>query len=707
MQSTIFINGLLGLSPVIAFLALLTQFDSFKLVRRGFVLQLIAAGAIAALAAALLSKGALDVFNVGYDAFIRYGAPVLEEVLKAIIVFFLIRTNRIGFAVDAVIAGFAIGAGFALMENYFYLQVIGTNHSAEWVVRGFGTAIMHGGTAAIIALSSQLLTSQKAAASLVRFLPGLIAAILLHAAFNQFRGYPVASTLVMMLGLAGGLGFVLLRGRRSIDRLLDVNFEQYRALLGEIQSGAFSENTLGGMLKSLRLRLDPSETADIVRYAELHTELILLSEEALKAQGAGQQVSLPDSVAEKLGQLHYLEERLGRSVRLALAEHLPFSRKDFFQLYKLARDGAKPAQLDHDFNSDLLLDEEDRSAALAAFPNIAFALDHPALRTVFAPIDDRANQFKTKSRRRGVRIVLIATVALFVSTAHTLFAGFDPFFIKLIAACGILAISFALLISYFGINGRNQKKRWLADRLASERLRQFHFQHFALHAADIIDSVNDKKKQKDYARARDQRFSEFRKSILDRNDEELHRILLDQDYDEGMLTSPPQQASLSASTHLDEYFKAYATLRFDRQLNYCNHVLRESRGFLKPSIVRQAQILGSLSLAALGVLLLLQAGVFIGIVTETPWLTHPIVSIATMWAALTALAAQTIRGGLQPDRQIERMRQFRNALRRNHYRFRQAEEPETKITAMLEMEKICFDEIVLFLKSNHEAEFVL
>ena len=43
--------------------------------------------------------------------------------LKALIVVVLIRTHRIGFLVDAAILGFAVGTGFALVENLYYLRL--------------------------------------------------------------------------------------------------------------------------------------------------------------------------------------------------------------------------------------------------------------------------------------------------------------------------------------------------------------------------------------------------------------------------------------------------------------------------------------------------------------------------------------------------------------------------------------------------------
>src|SRR5439155_23523622 len=114
---------------------------------------------------------------------------VIEEIFKAIPIFWMIRSKRIGFLIDAAICGFAVGAGFALTENLYYLSTLASAPPALWVVRGFGTAVMHGGTAAIFAI-----VGKSNRVSL-----GLTIAFILHSLFNHFILSPAMSTLVIVL----------------------------------------------------------------------------------------------------------------------------------------------------------------------------------------------------------------------------------------------------------------------------------------------------------------------------------------------------------------------------------------------------------------------------------------------------------------------------------------------------------------------------
>jgi RsiW-degrading membrane proteinase PrsW (M82 family) len=336
--TTYVINGVFGLLPVTAFLAVLAHSDTFKLIRFRLILLLILAGAGAALVSYAIGAGVTQRFGIDYDRFTRFDGPIIEESLKALIVVFLIRTNRVGFVLDAAIAGFAIGTGFALLENYFYLQVIGAHHPAVWVVRGFGTAIMHGGATALFAVLAHLMTPQTAKGSLLRFAPGFFAAAALHVVFNQFLEYPVSSAIAMLMGLAAILGLVFQRDRKSIEHWLEVDFEEHRKLLDEIRSGAFGEHDLGRILDVLHRRFDATEIAEIVQYVELHTELILFAEAILEARDRGERVEIADIVVKKLEHFHEIEEDIGHAVRVALGRHLHFSRHEFFELYMLDRE---------------------------------------------------------------------------------------------------------------------------------------------------------------------------------------------------------------------------------------------------------------------------------------------------------------------------------------------------------------------------------
>jgi RsiW-degrading membrane proteinase PrsW (M82 family) len=137
-------DALIGLAPVLAFLAALLYLDSYKLVALRTVVVVVVLGVVAAIVSYFVNGAILSSTTIDRTTLARYVAPVVEEIAKALIVVGLVRANRVGFLVDAAILGFAAGTGFALVENLQYQRLAPEAGVGLWIVRGFGTAIMHG-----------------------------------------------------------------------------------------------------------------------------------------------------------------------------------------------------------------------------------------------------------------------------------------------------------------------------------------------------------------------------------------------------------------------------------------------------------------------------------------------------------------------------------------------------------------------------------
>src|SRR6476620_7185161 len=152
MSLELLLNIVVGVLPVMAFLAALLYLDSYKLIRLRIVLAIVAAGVAVAYACYVANAWLIDTVALDFTRFSRYVGPVVEEFGKALVVVALIRAHRVGFLVDAAIAGFAVGTGFAIVENLYYQRLVPDASVGTWIVRGFGTAIMHGGCTAIFAM---------------------------------------------------------------------------------------------------------------------------------------------------------------------------------------------------------------------------------------------------------------------------------------------------------------------------------------------------------------------------------------------------------------------------------------------------------------------------------------------------------------------------------------------------------------------------
>jgi hypothetical protein len=75
--------------------------------------------------------------------------------------------------------------------------------------------------------------------------------------------------------------------------------------------------------------------------------------------------------------------------------------------------------------------------------------------------------------------------------------------------------------------------------------------------------------------------------------------------------------------------------------------------------------------------------------------------------ALIALGARTLEEGLGLSREIERYEDYRASIFDTRERFDRAGNTDEKLRAMIDMERISFDEMRSFLRTARNASFVL
>jgi RsiW-degrading membrane proteinase PrsW (M82 family) len=330
-----FANAPVALLPVLLFLAALVYLDSFKLVSPRWVAAAMAVGAVAAVAAYFVNERLLNELPVEFVTYTRYVSPWVEEMLKGAALVYLIRTRRVGMLVDAAILGFAIGSGFALVENVYYLVTRPESHLVVGIIRGFGTAIMHGGACAIFAIVSVSLADKRPDDWVGVFVPGLVAAVLLHSAFNHLLAMPVLATAGILVVLPPLMHLVFQRSERTLRAWLDADLDSDMELLRLIDSEEFSTSHAGAYLHSLRERFRGEVVADMLCYMRLHLELAMRAKGVLMMRESGIEASIDDETREKLTELQYLERSIGPTGRLAMRPVLQMTTKDLWQIYML------------------------------------------------------------------------------------------------------------------------------------------------------------------------------------------------------------------------------------------------------------------------------------------------------------------------------------------------------------------------------------
>jgi RsiW-degrading membrane proteinase PrsW (M82 family) len=321
--------------PVFAFLAGLVFLDSFKLVRFRSILETIVVGCAIAIVSMLLNQLIQRLSVMEIHTFSRYVAPFVEEILKAAPIMYLLSRKKIGFAVDAAIYGFAIGAGFAFIENVYYLHSLQDPNLLVWIIRGFGTAVMHGGTTAVLAVLWKGISDRRASDRVYVYLPGMVIVVAVHSFFNHFFLPPLVNTITQLVTLPVLVVITFARSERMLRDWLEVGLDSDVRLLEYITTGTISETKVGSYLHSLKERVPGEVVADMLCFLRIHLELAVRAKGILLMRQAGFSIPGAPEVAEKLAELKFLQKSLGKTGRLAISPFLHTSNRDLWQLYLL------------------------------------------------------------------------------------------------------------------------------------------------------------------------------------------------------------------------------------------------------------------------------------------------------------------------------------------------------------------------------------
>ncbi len=323
--------------PIILFLIFLWMMDSFQLVRKWLIITAIGTGFTVAILAIFVNMSLLSWLDISPAFFSRLVAPVSEEILKILLIVYLIGARKIGFMVDAAILGFAVGAGFAIMENLYYMNALTEAGLLTWFVRGFGTAIMHGGTTAIAAVISKGIFDQKKWPVIFAILPGLLAAILLHALFNLFILPPITSALIILLVLPPLFIMIFKHSEQSMQKWLGTGLDSDMEILQILMTGDLSQSKLGNYLNKIQEKFSPAVTGDIICYLRIYLELSIKAKGILILKENGFSPKPDPEIDAQLTELHYLDKQIGKTGKLAIQPLLKLNNSDLWQL-KMMRD---------------------------------------------------------------------------------------------------------------------------------------------------------------------------------------------------------------------------------------------------------------------------------------------------------------------------------------------------------------------------------
>jgi protease PrsW len=221
-----------------------------------------------------------------------------------------------------------------------------------WIIRGFGTAVMHGGTTAIFSILSKGFYDRadeiqvinyyknrfkgiKLFTLIVVIIPGLLSAMIIHSFFNHLLIPVIFITILQLIVLPLLIIIIFRRNERALRDWMEKGLENEVLLLDQIDSGSFSETHAGKYILALENRFSGPILADMICMIKIHIELSIKAKGVILLRKGGLNVKIDEEVKDKLEELKYLENSVGATGKMAVKPIFSQSTKDLWQLYML------------------------------------------------------------------------------------------------------------------------------------------------------------------------------------------------------------------------------------------------------------------------------------------------------------------------------------------------------------------------------------
>ncbi len=200
----------------LGFLFAVKSFDFYQTGSQRFIIYSGVWGIIAYFLAAQINPALINHGYVSVDTLVRFVAPMLEEILKGLILIYLIRHPDFKYFLDGAIYGFASGIGFAIFENFEYVLGHPSTALVLALSRVLSTNLIHATGSALIGIALGLARYNRSTLTRTLYLiAGLGLAILIHSGFNNMVNDGVALLFAIVAGF-GGSGIIAVAARRGL-----------------------------------------------------------------------------------------------------------------------------------------------------------------------------------------------------------------------------------------------------------------------------------------------------------------------------------------------------------------------------------------------------------------------------------------------------------------------------------------------------------
>ncbi len=264
---------------------------------------------------------------LSFGVMLVFVAPIVEELLKSLVLVYYVRRPDFTYFVDGAIYGFAVGTAFAILETPYYLITLESGLQLS-LMRSFSTSLMHGSTSALMGVALGKMRFGRHSTRTASLLIGWSAAIGVHALFNRIILQPLSPG-VLLQALAVGLGGVLLtvllirHGLREERRWLHESLGLQLGVSGGEAAVVQRLPDLALLLQPIELRFGVEKRRQVEKFLRLQAQLGLKHKVQAMTPDPALRAELVDQITVMRQQVDALRQRVGLYCLIYVRSLLP------------------------------------------------------------------------------------------------------------------------------------------------------------------------------------------------------------------------------------------------------------------------------------------------------------------------------------------------------------------------------------------------
>lgn len=342
---TMIVSLLVSIATPLVFLYTIWILELYTLSSVKFLLVSLVWGGIVFACALVIQTLFLRVGLFSYEQVTLYSAPILEDALKLGLLVGLSARMRLRYAAEGAAYGFAIGTGFALVENVFYLLNNPEIAFSIAVSRVLSTSLMHAFTTGLIGavVGARIHLSQRGQGIGIFF--GFAISVIVHSLFNQvayhFEGLPLVLTAIVIgLGGTAMIGLLIVRSVKQEGEFIAMQLDGI-ASAGEV-AAATNPQQIADMIAEHYQSLGDEKSKLLQRYVTLQSQRGILRKTLSLNQRQKFTPILQNQLQIVEQQLQALRQSMGLYTWVWLRSVLPSDESDLWMHLDNELDKSQP-----------------------------------------------------------------------------------------------------------------------------------------------------------------------------------------------------------------------------------------------------------------------------------------------------------------------------------------------------------------------------